>query len=177
MAHELAKLKDALIEGIQLSQQGSYQRRAPAKASVPYFEKARDGLRQFVLTHPDSSEGWKLLSQVEECLLNFGQAVDCLQRSIALTKKPDKRSLKRLALLKQSMAEWSSLPLDPDELEALGRYLIENGASDETRGRSLDITRRWLEENGFRDIDRILQRLSAHGGYTDFQMLFNVVRG
>jgi tetratricopeptide (TPR) repeat protein len=176
VADELENLTTTLMSGIRLSMQGSYSRRAPAKASVPYFIQARDGLREFVRRNSNSAEAWRLLSQAEECLLNYGQAIACLQKSISLSGKRDKRSLKRLAMLRESLTEWSSLPLGPDELRELGSYLVECGAAEERNGRTLQFTNDWLTEKGLANREEIVERLSKHGGYTDFTILYNVVR-
>jgi hypothetical protein len=124
-----------------------------------------------------SAEAWRLLSQAEECLLNYRQAVVCLEKAISLSGKRDKRMLKRLALLRESLSEWSALPLTPQQLRNLGEHLIEQGANEEWNGRSLKFTRQWLEAKQFANIEEVLEALSQRGGYTDFQVLYNVVRG
>ena len=127
-------------------------------------------------TSPNSAEAWQLLSQAEECLLNYGQAITYLQKAISLSGRRDRRSLKRLALLRESLAEWSALPLSPDELRDLGNYLTECGAAEESNGRTLQFTTDWLVEKNLPNCEEIIERLRNHGGYTDFTILYNVVR-
>jgi hypothetical protein len=177
MSKELEDLRAVLMSGIRLSMQGSLSRRAPAKASVPNLLRAREGLREFVRDNPVSAEAWRLLSQAEECLLNYKQAITCLEKSMSLSGSRDKRSLKRLAQLRESITEWSALPLTPGQLCELGEFLVLYGANEERLGRTLDNTRRWLETKGFSNVEEIIEALGNRGGFTDFQVLYNVVRG
>jgi hypothetical protein len=154
--------------------QSSYARRAPEESSVPCLVRARAGLRDFLLHHPHSTEGWELLSRAEECLLNYPEAIRCLREAMALSDKSDRRSLKRLALMQESMSEWSELPLTPAQLRALGEYLVKHGASEEMHGRTLEFTTNWLKDNEL-EIENVLQSLGKRGGFTDFQVLHNVV--
>ncbi|MEX2170786.1 MAG: hypothetical protein WD851_15825 [Pirellulales bacterium] len=165
------------MSGIRLSMQRSYARRAPAKASVPHLVQARDGLRQLVERQPTLAEAWKLLSQAEECLLNYDRAILCLEMAMSLSGKRDKRDLKRLAMLRESVLQWRKLPLTPVELRELGEYLVEQGADKEMYGRSLKFTSQWLEQKCFTNVNAILQALNDRGGRTDFTILYNVVRG
>lgn len=177
MTDNLDELKSALMSGIRLSMQRSYARRAPAPEAVPYLMHAREGLRQVVEREPSSVEAWKLLSQAEECLMNFEQARLSLEKAMSLSGVRDNRSLKRLAMLRESTSEWTKLPLTPSELLELGDYLVEQGANEERLGRSLRFTTQWLKEKHFANADEILQALVDRGGRTDFTILYNVVRG
>jgi hypothetical protein len=118
-----------------------------------------------------------LLSQAEECLLNYRQAIECLEKSLAITGTRDRRSLKRLAQLRGYLAEWSALPLTPEQLRQLGDHLRNCGANDERNGRTLHFTNKWIEENRLPNREEILSGLADRGGFTDFQILYNVVRG
>jgi len=173
----LNELKYTLMSGVRLSMQRSLGRRAPAKAALPDLIRARDGLRRFVHECPTSAESWELLSRAEECLLDYQQAIVCLQKSMSLSGKRDKRDVKRLALLKESLSEWSALPLTPGQLRELGGYLAVQGANEEKLGRTLKFTEQWLEDKGFSNAQEIIQGLKNRGGYTDFMILYNVVRG
>lgn len=177
MIDELEDLRATLMSAIRLSMQGSYSRRAPAKSSVPYLMEARNGLRELLEREPNFAEAWELLSRAEECLLNYRQAISCLEKAMSLTGKRDKRSLKRLAQLRGSLSEWSSLPLTSVQLRDLGAYLVDHRASEEKYGRTLDSTRQWLDEQGFTNAEEIIEGLRNRGGYTDFTILYNVVRG
>jgi hypothetical protein len=177
ISKDLNELRATLANGQRLSMQGSYSRRAPAKASVPYLHSARDGLQNYVQKNPDSAEAWELLSRAEECLLNIGNAITCLEEAMALSGRRDRRSLKRLALLREAKAEWSAIPLTPDQLRELGDFLVERGAGEEQFGRTLDKTRDWLESSGLANTEAIIEALADRGGFTDFQVLYNVVRG
>jgi hypothetical protein len=173
----LDELRKLLIAGIKLSMQSSYERRAPAQNALPLFLQARVGLRQFVQDHPQSEEAWRLLSQAEECLLKYSDAINCLRQALLISGKRSKSDLKRLALLQQAMEQWSTLPLSPNELHELGDYLVQQGTNKDFQCRSMRLTKQWLNEKGFSNIDGILQELGNRGAYTDFQVLYNVVRG
>jgi hypothetical protein len=157
--------------------QSSYQRRAPAKESVPLLTKVRNDLRSFVGDNPECAAGWQLLSQAEETLLDYKRAVACLDKAIALSRKRDKRMLRRRALLQESLSEWSALPLTGDDLQELGEFLASARADQEVHGRTLDVTTRWLQKKGYADVDKIIEALRNRGGYTDFTVFHNVVRG
>ena len=177
MAERLSELRNTLISGMRMSMQRSLERRAPAKTSLPLLQKARAGLREFVNTHPENADAWRLLSQAEECFLNYRQAVHCLEKVLSLASPRNKRDLKRLALLKESLSGWESLSLSPDQLRALGEFLVEQGAEEEMRGRSLEFTKKWLHHNRISNPEHVIEQLANRGGHTDFTVLYNVVRG
>jgi hypothetical protein len=174
---ELSSLREVLLDGIRRSKQGSYQRRAPSEESIPFLEEARSGLEEFVKGNPENAEAWRLLSQAEECLLSYRRAVSCLERAMSLEGIRKKGDLKRLALLRESLKSWEGLPLSGEELRALGDFLVFCGANEEPKGRTIENTRRWLESNSFDNVDGILEALRVRGAATDFQVLYNVVRG
>lgn len=177
MDSDLMQLREVLLQGIRLSKQRSYGRRKPASPAIPYLAEARSGLRSFVETQPNSIDAWRLLSQAEECLLHYREAIDCLQTAMRLEGKRDKRDLKRLAGLHNWVEEWQKLPLTPAELHNLGDFLVEMGCDDEANGRSLRFTREWLEKRQCDFPGTVLTALGHRGGFTDFQVLHNVVRG
>jgi hypothetical protein len=177
MTIKLKSLREVLLDGIRRSKQGSYQRRAPCKESIPFLVKARVGLEEFVKAHPDNAEAWRLLSQAEECLLSYRQAVNSLERAMSLEGSRKKGDLKKLALLRESLGNWERFPLSGEELRALGDFLVLCGANEESKGRTIENTRRWLEDNSIDNVDDILEALRARGAATDFQVLYNVVRG
>jgi tetratricopeptide (TPR) repeat protein len=156
--------------------QGSYKRRNPTKAAVPYLEAARHGLREFVQQDSRSSEAWRLLAQAEECLLNYREAIDCLERAMHLENRRDRKDLKKLALLKEYLADWEDLPLTPQQLQDLGGFLVQAGVEDERKGRSLQFTQQWLSRNGIPKPETVIEALRRRGGFTDFMVLYNVVR-
>lgn len=113
MSDEIQTFRALLLQGISLSQQSSYARRAPARAAIPFLERARTGLRALVARDGRNAVGWRLLSQAEECLLNYPAAIECLQNGIELTGYADNKERKRLALLKQVQVEWLDSPCRP----------------------------------------------------------------
>jgi hypothetical protein len=177
MPADVGSLRQALLRGIKLSMQGSYARRIPAEEAVPHLEEARRGLRHLVEKDPMNVETWRLLSQAEECMLNYAGATTCLERAIELSKTGRKKDLRRLALLKESLRAWQDLLLTPDQLRELGECLVQAGAELEPNGRTLMFTRQWLHDRGFADAEAVLEALRRRGAYTDFQVLQNVVRG
>lgn len=177
MPDTLEELRALLISAIRISKQGSYGRREPATIARPQLEEARMKLQEFVRIEPANAGAWRLLSQAEESLLRYSIAVDCLKKAMALSKTRNKEDLKRLALLTQSAAHWAALALSAEQLRDLGVFLVRQGADEESRGRSLDSTKQWLMDNDVENPEAIITALADRGAYTDFQVLYNVVRG
>jgi hypothetical protein len=177
MTNTLTDLKELLLQGIRKSQQGSYSRRQPSRDALPFLEDARTRLVDFVTANPNNAEAWRLLSQAQECLLRYKDAIASFTRAITIEGKRDKKDLKRLALLKESASTWEALPLSSSDLQELGEFLVAERANEESKGRSLEITQRWLSIKGHNNPEHVIEALKARGGYTDFQVLYNVVRG
>jgi hypothetical protein len=123
------------------------------------LETARDGLRRLLEKDRTNAEAWQLLSQAEECLLNYQEAITSLEQA------------------KESCGYWQDFPLSADQLRKLGHYLVGAGAEEEQRGRTFTFTRRWLAENKVPEPDAVIQALEKRGAFSDFQVLYNVVRG
>lgn len=162
---------------VKKSMQTSYARRYPAKETVSTFETVRANLRTMVQHNPGNSEAWRLLSQVEECLLNYVEAIRCLEQAMSLGNARDRKDMKHLALLRSSQAEWASLRLSPAQLMSLGEFLVQAGVEKGAQHRSLELTRYWLETNGIVNPEEVIAALETRGAFTDFQVLYNVVRG
>jgi tetratricopeptide (TPR) repeat protein len=162
-----------LRTGLRLSQQGSYHRREPDAKARPYLADARDGLRELSAEDPTNAGAWRLLSQAEEALLDYGAAIDALQRALCLSETRNKRDLKRLALLREALSEWTALPLEPSQLAELGAYLREQALGPEDR--SLRWTRAWLERHDIKNSDEVLRALGRRGAFSDFRVLSNIV--
>jgi hypothetical protein len=101
---DLDALETLLREGLRLSGQGSFRRRAPAPAALPPLTKARAGLRRHVKSHPDDVRALRLLALAEEALLAYPLARAALERAVALGGG-DRRDLKRLAMLRLAETE------------------------------------------------------------------------
>src|SRR5215831_16636978 len=144
MSNELEALRKVLIEGQRRSMQGSCQRRNPASPAIPFLIEARSGLKKYVTGHPQDVSGWRLLSQAEECLLNYSAARQSLEQALSLSDRQEKKDLKRLAQLKEYESEWGELGLTPPQLEVLGRHL-RNMLNQEQCDHSLRFTRDWLQ--------------------------------
>lgn len=171
---KLEALKETLIEGQKLSMQGSLDRRAPAKKAVPFLLKARKGLKEYVKGNGTNPLAWRLLSQAEECLLNYNNAISCLERAMELDKK-NQKDFKRLALLKEYGGMWNELNLSPEQLESLGLFLSEKLTADDC-DHSIKFTKRWLEENIPKSkISKIVKEFQNQGGFCDCEVLSNVV--
>lgn len=176
MGKSLQELRATLIAGQQLAMQGSYERRAPAKKAVPYLLDARTGLRTYVREHDQEAEAWRLLSQAEECLLSYSAAQSALERALSLAGKPDKKDLKRLALLREYGVKWARLTLSPEQLAALGRHL-EIRLAQSSCDHTLHQTEQWLQMQGVAPPQQILATIRDQGGYCDCEVLANVVQG
>lgn len=147
----------------------------PDKKSIPYLLEARKGLKEFVSLNPNDSNGWRLLSQAEECLLNYPEALSSLERSIKLGAK-DKKDLKRIALLKEYLASWNELELTPKQLDSLGDFLDEKLYGC-TCNHTLDFTKEWIDRNMPKNKkSNILKVIQEKGGFCDCEVLANVVR-
>lgn len=177
MINQLQALRETLVIGIRLSKQGSYQRRAPAQAAMPYLMQARAGLRELTAQDTNNVEAWRLLSQAEECLLNYREALACLDKAMALSSDRRKTDLKRAALLKESIGGWESLEISPERLQALGEFLARHGVDEPRAGASLKFTLEWLSDNNIANPERVVRSFEERGARTDFQVLYNIVRG
>jgi hypothetical protein len=67
----------------------------------------------------------------------------------------------------------TDLGLTQQQLRDLGAYLEERGVSATRRSR--EHTTAWLQRQGL-DIDAVLAALNQRGGYSDWQILWNIVR-
>jgi len=147
------------------------------KASVPFFESCRHRLEVILSENPSRADAWRLLSQAEECLLNYPRAVFCLERAIELEGTRQRKDLKKLAQLKEYAREWAALPLTPEQVQSLGTYLVLCGDDKEPLGRTLEHTRAWLAMNAIPSPESVLDSLRTLGLRTDFEIYHNLVRG
>ena len=176
MENGLSQIRQTVMDGIRLSKQSSYGRRAPALEALPSFEEARSQLHDFVRSHPDSREGWVLLAHTEECLLHFSEARRCLEQAMKLSGTRSRSDLKKLALYTEMEKEWSELLLTPSQLRALGAYLRRKPSKDVSR-RSFRWTETWLRAHGFEDTRKVIESIRARGAFDDFQVSENFARG
>lgn len=172
---ERERLRATLINGLNLSMQGSLGRRAPAPAAIPSLTEARSGLEEYTCRYPDDPAGWRLLSQAQEALMDYRRAIQSLERALRNSPDRSKRDLKKLAALRESFGEWSDLHLTPEDVAELGQYLREK-LGPGTGDRELTWTRAWLEGR-FDDPEPALEGLERRGAYSDWQVLNNIVRG
>lgn len=176
MTNQLTGLRSLLIEAQKLGGQGSYERRMPNKKAMPSLLKARSGLARYVESNASDVEGWRLLALAEESLLNYPAAEASLRKVIQLSSgPPDRRDLKKLALLCEYKAKWNALLLQPDQLALLGAYLQKILPASPC-DHSLHLTSDWLRQMGLKDGPAILNGLRSLGGYCDCEVLANVVR-
>jgi hypothetical protein len=174
MTDELQSLRSLLLHGIKRSGQSSYERRAPDQEAVPYLLQARTGLKAYVRQYPTDPEGWRLLSQAEECLLSYAAAIYALEMAMAQSAQRDRRDLKRLVLLQEYAAKWQGLGLEPAELAELDTYL-EQHLAEQPCDHTLRHTHQWLRERRIKHSTRVLQALRSQGGFCDCEVLANVV--
>ncbi|MBC8061548.1 MAG: DUF2695 domain-containing protein [Clostridiaceae bacterium] len=175
MSKILKDLQEILLQGQKLSMQGSLDRRMPDKKSVPFFIGARKGLKEYVTLNPTDSTGWRLLSKVEESLLNYPEALSSLQKTIELGGR-DKKDLKKIALLKECLTSWGELELTPEQLDSLGDYL-EDKLKDYECNHTLSFTKEWIDENMLESKKtRIVKAINGKGGFCDCEVLANVIR-
>ena len=173
---ELKELEQILQMGQQLSAQGSYERRQADEDALPYLKESRKGLRDFLKRHPESADAWLYLSYAEECLLNYPSARKSLERYFSLGGNRDKRSLKRIARLKEYEKKWAEIMLTPLELEMLGGFLdikLTESPCDHT----YRFTESWLSLRTKTNNNEILEAFMRYGGFCDCEVLLNIVPG
>ncbi len=172
----LDRLEARLREGFRLGMQTSYGRRMPLAPALPALREAARGLTEFTDLHPTSERAWRLRSLAEESLLDYGRSYESLRRAMELSMRRDRKDMKKLAGLRQSETDWRDLLLTPPQLEALGEYLSQV-LGDGAHTSDLRWTQAWLAEHEPQRVVAILAALRNRGGYTDIQVLHNVVRG
>jgi tetratricopeptide (TPR) repeat protein len=175
MDDNLQELSELLLQGQKRSGQSSYRRRAPANAAAAYIRQARNGFHLIVEEQPGNAEAWRLLSQAEETLLSYQNARIALERVIALEPRPNRRDLKKLALLREYEAWWEGLGLTPEQLSELECYL-EKALPASPCDHTMRHTKVWLHARGLLNADRIREALERRGGYCDCEVLHNVAR-
>jgi hypothetical protein len=175
MEHDdLHSLELLLREGMRLDKQTSYQRRQPAGPAIEPLTRARQGLARFVSSSPGNAKAWHLLSLAEECLLHYPAAVAAEAKAIELGLT-GKRELKRLAMLRQAREYWERLPLNPDQLPELARFLREN-MGDGPFERSFEWTEKWLRDQQIANPEDVIDGFRKLGAYSDLQIYYNVAR-
>jgi hypothetical protein len=172
VAKSLGELQQILFSGQKLSMQGSYARRAPDKKGIPFLLEARKGLREYIISNANDSSAYRLLSQAEECLLNFREALIFLKKAINLSSS-DRKDLKRMALLKEYEDNWDDLILTSDQIKLLNDYLDKNLRENHCE-HNFNLTKVWLENNFKGDKNKIIKSLQNHGGFCDCEVLYNV---
>ena len=176
MKRNLAEIKEQVFCGIRAAGQGSYKRRLPPENAIRLLEAARLGLVRYMEENEPSEDIWRMLSQMEECLLHYHAARRCLERALEVSGRRAKKDLKKIALLKEYEGKWKSLILNPTQLKALGDFLEER-LNVAPFDRSLKWTRLWLEENKIEHPEEVIEGIRANGAYNDFQVLANLVKG
>ncbi len=171
------EIEDLLRQGMRLSKQSSYERRAPVREAIPILQEAISQLRVLTELEPDNVKGWDLLSLAYECLLKYDSALECLRNSIAIGGKASKPQQKRLAMIQSNLKKWSEFSLTGDQLRGLEEFLKSKQADVRVDVRTFDVTREWLEKNGFENSDIVINQLKDKGAYSDFQVYHNVCRG
>jgi hypothetical protein len=169
---ELENIREALLKAMKASGQLSYARRAPSQESVPLFLAVVSSLQKLLDVTAESAEAWRLLSQAEECLLNYGAAAATLRKAIQLSESTQKDK-KRLERLKEYGHSWSNLGLTPGELKALGDFLLAHKKSWES-SRDLQFTTEWLERVAPMRAQEVIRYLQEQGACSDFQVYHNV---
>lgn len=167
--------REELLRAIKLSKQGSYERRAPAPASLIHFETARSLLDEILLLSPRNTEALLMKSQISEGLLDFDSAIIFLNSAFDAGEARSQKLLKRLALLRENAKAWKALAMSPFILRQLGDYLESCGVGPANR--TMELTKKWLDQNMPETSEKVIVALEERGAYSDFQVLANVVYG
>lgn len=104
VGRSLDELREVLARGRMASGQGSYDRKSPARCSLPDLFEAQTGLREYTKEQPDDETGWRLRAQADECVTNYSEAIRSLERAIELSGRRDRKDLKNLARLREYLA-------------------------------------------------------------------------
>lgn len=171
----LDQLETLQRDFVKQSRQSSLDRRAPSSELKAAFSQLRAQLKVLIKANSDSERALRILANTEEALLNYRDAANCLREAIRLSKKREHRDLKKLAFLEQSAAEWEALILSPEDLKRLGEFLLQT-LGDGPFAVDLRWSEAWIEERFPDRSDEIVAAIKARGGYTDVQVLHNVVR-
>ena len=171
----LEELELELRAGIKKSGQTSLDRGSPDPSSLADLNRAREGLRELSVRDSGNPRVWELLSKAEESLLNFRAAIRCCEKMMELSSKQTKDQRKRLALLKQTVTQRSQLPLTSEELKSLSEYLKLVGADEALDKMSFDHTETWLEDQGFRNPEKVINAFESRGVYSDLQIYHSIV--
>jgi len=174
MKDDLDRIRGLLREGLNLSQQGSYGRRAPSPKALPLLRQARDDLEAWVAQNGENVEALRSLALAEEALLNYDGAAHLLQKVISLSPQADRKDLKRLAACREAGHLWSQLALSPRELAELGLYL-KGKLLDNVPERSLRWTETWLHQTKPDEKQAILASIRRLGYFSDYDVLHNLV--
>lgn len=166
-----------LREGMRLSKQSSFERRAPAHEAIPILQESVRQLRVLTEHNPGNAKGWSLLSLAYECLLKYDSAIECLRKSIAIVGKSSKPQQKRLAMIESYAKKWSEFSLNADQLRDLEEFLKLKQADARVDVRTFEFTQEWLKANSFENADVIFLQLEDKGAFSDFQVYHNVCRG
>ena len=171
----IAELRALLISAQRLTGQSSYERRAPSPKSVPALLAVKAEITQFLKKNAECAEAHRLLSMVQECLLNYPAARRSFEESLSRSSQRNPKELKHLALLKEYESKWQEFPLTPEELADMGSFL---SASLSAAGcnHSAEYTKQWLTENSPSKIEAKLKAIRHWGGYCDCEVLANVVQ-
>lgn len=171
----LAEASAYLLEGRRQSSQTSYSRRAPASTALPHLIQARNLLSHIVEDDPGNPDALELLSHTDECLLDYESAVRHLELAVTAGLPRTPKLLKRLSNLRESLVFWQDIQLSPEDLDSLGDHL--ETLNLDLAEPSLEHTRAWLTRRVGDSSDVIIAAFSRHGGFTDWEVLANIVRG
>lgn len=165
----LSEIERDVILAIKLAGQNRGPTKPPSSKSIAQLEHVKMRLNQLLHSEPKSVRGWELLSNVEEALSNFSNAMNSIQRIIELAS--ERKHIKRLAMLRARVQELNSLNLDEDDIGELKVYLSNNIVSEE-RGRiSMALTEEWLKDNCYSEANLILAQLRYQGNVSDVDVL------
>lgn len=132
-------------------------------------------ITQFLSENTESAGAHRLLSMVQECLLNYPAARSSFETSLALSNQRNPKDLKHLALLREYESKWKDFPLTPEELASLGRFL-SSSLSTAGCNHSVEQTKQWLTKSSPGKQEAKLKAIRHWGGYCDCEVLANVVQ-
>jgi len=176
MSEDLRTIKLALQRALNLTLQGSYERRAPARGSVPLLEQARSDLESWIAQRGESAEALRLVALSNEALLDYDAAAQALEKAMKLSPRVERKDMRRLVAYRQASRVWKNLMLSGLELVALGTYLKAK-LLDTAPERSLQWTEDWLRKHKPAEMCRILTSLKKLGYPSDYHVLHNLVPG
>lgn len=168
----LSEIQAKMLLIQKICQRGVFDLETSAEKALPLIHEMTDQLQIYLNTHPDDAPVLKYMSYIQCYLLNYGKALQFLEKSCSLAK--DSKERINLAKLQGLLTLLESMALQPAQIIDLKDYL-KNALDENNCDHSLNLTRKWLKEHVISDKHEIvLAGFRNAGGYCDCEVIFSV---